>query len=132
MNLREFKNIFQDSEIIGEKIVIKSNQSKVLKYIKDNYKFNILKEIIAIDNLEQGVELLYRLYSTSDNEEVLVSITVKNETESVANIYDSAIADENEIYDLFGVKFIGNKELKRLYMPFDWQGHPLKKDYEEK
>ena len=46
-------------------------------------------------------------------------------------IFDSAIADEKEIYDLFGVKFIGNPELNRLYMPDSWQGHPLKKDYEE-
>jgi type IV secretory pathway VirB4 component len=42
---------------------------------------------------------------------------------------DSAVADEKEIYDLFGVKFLGNEELKRLYMPENWQGHPLKKDY---
>ena len=53
------------------------------------------------------------------------------EIESVSNIFDSAIADEKEIYDLFGINFIGNTELKRLYMPESWKGHPLKKDYVE-
>ena len=38
-------------------------------------------------------------------------------------------ADENEIYDLFGINFKGNENLKRLYMPEDWQGFPLRKDY---
>ena len=59
----------------------------------------------------------------------MVSIIVIDEAESVTNIFDSAVADEKEIYDLFGIKFIGNSELKRLYMPETWEGHPLKKDY---
>ena len=63
---------------------------------------------------------------------VFISIVVNDEAESVANIFDSAVADEKEIYDLFGVKFLGNDELRRLYMPESWKGHPLKKDYEDK
>ena len=58
-------------------------------------------------------------------------MTVVEETESVSKIFDSAVADEKEIYDLFGVKFVGNEELKRLYMPESWEGHPLRKDYVE-
>ena len=92
----------------------------------------MLKEIIAIDNLNTGIELIYRLYSIANEEDVLVSINTSNEeVESVSDIFDSATADEKEIYDLFGIKFLGNKELKRLYMPENWQGHPLKKDYIE-
>ena len=49
--------------------------------------------------------------------------------ETIIDIFDSAIADENEIYDLFGIIFEGNKNLKRLYLPQSWNGHPLKKDY---
>ncbi len=52
---------------------------------------------------------------------------MKDEAESIVDIFDSACADEKEIYDMFGIKFIGNDELKRLYMPEDWEGHPLKK-----
>ena len=132
MNWTEFKNIFNDSEIVGEKLVIKSGLVKTLAFIKENYNFVMLKNITAIDCKEEGIELLYNLYNLEDEEELLVSIMVSNEAESVSKIFDSAIADEKEIYDLFGIKFIGNDELKRLYMPESWEGHPLKKDYIEK
>ena len=132
MNINELKNILGECELDGEKIVVKSDLLKTLEFIKNNYSFNVLKEIVAVDNKEMGIELIYRLFSVENEEEVLVSISVKDEAESVSSIFDSATADEKEIYDLFGVKFIGNKELKRLYMPESWEGHPLKKDYEQK
>ena len=132
MNLGEFKNIFHDCEIVGEKLVIKSNILKVLGFIKENYHFDILKSITAIDKKEEGVELIYHLYNIADEENLYLSKMVNNEEESVSSLFDSAVADEKEIYDLFGVKFIGNGELKRLYMPESWEGHPLKKDYQEK
>ena len=132
MNWIEFNNIFNDSELVDDKIVIKSQLAKTLDFIKNNYHFEVLKEIIAVDNKEFGIELIYKLYSIEDEEDVLISITVEKEAESVSSLFDSAVADEKEIYDLFGINFIGNPELKRLYMPESWQGHPLKKDYEEK
>ena len=131
MNINELKNILGECELNGEKIVVKSDLLKTLEFIKNNYSFDVLKEIVAVDNKEKGIELIYRLFSVENEEEVLVSISVKDEAESVTSIFDSATADEKEIYDLFGVKFIGNKELKRLYMPEAWEGHPLKKDYEQ-
>ena len=131
MNWTNFNEIFGDVELKNDKIIIKSDIAKVLEFIKDNYSYNILKEIVAIDNQEVGIELIYRLYSVENEENVAISITVKDEVETVSKIFDSAVADEKEIYDLFGVKFIGNDELKRLYMPESWVGNPLKKDYEE-
>lgn len=131
MNWLEFKNIFQDTEIVGEKIVIKSDLVKTLDFIKNNYHFDVLKNITAVDLKEEGVELIYHLFNIADEENLLVSILVKDEAESVCKIFDSAVADEKEIYDLFGIKFVGNEELKRLYMPETWIGHPLKKDYVE-
>ncbi len=132
MNWAEFKNIFQDCEIIGEKLVVKHDLAKTIRFIKDNYHFELLKEIVAVDKKEDGIELTYRLFNSEDTEEVLVSVMVKDEAESICSVFDSACADEKEIFDLFGVKFIGNNELKRLYMPEGWEGHPLKKDYENK
>lgn len=131
MNWLEFKNIFKDADIIGEKIVIKSELVKTLDFIKNNYHFDVLKNITAVDLKDEGVELIYYLFNIADEENLLVSIMVKDEAESVCKIFDSAVADEKEIYDLFGIKFVGNEELKRLYMPETWIGHPLKKDYVE-
>ena len=53
-------------------------------------------------------------------------------SELVVNFGEGSESASKEIYDLFGVKFVGNDELKRLYMPESWEGHPLRKDYTEK
>ncbi len=131
MNWNEFEKIFDDCELVGSKIVIKSNLSGVIDFVLKEYPYDMLKEIIASDKGDEGVELTYHLYSVDDEEDLFISITVKDEIESVTNFFKSAEADECEIYDLFGIKFIGNENLKRLYMPEGWQGHPLKKDYKE-
>jgi NADH:ubiquinone oxidoreductase subunit C len=96
--------------------------------LKNNYSFNILKSITAVD-LGDKIELLYHLFSVEDEEDAVISIKVQNEAESVSDLFDSAKADENEIYDMFGVRFTGNEDLKRLYMSENWEGYPLRKDY---
>ena len=131
MDINDLKNVFGNCELDGEKIIVKSDLIPMLKLIKNDYNFNILKDITAVDNCENGIELIYRLYSTENDEDVVISTSVNNETESVTKLFDSAVADEKEIYDLFGIKFAGNNELERLYMPEDWKGHPLLKSYEE-
>ena len=131
MNTAEFMNIFKDVELVGNKIVLKDEISKAVEFVKLNYDFNILKEIIAVDLGEEGIELNYHLFSVENEEDLILSTVVTGEAESVSNIFDSAIADENEIYDLFGINFIGHDDLKRLYMPESWKGNPLKKDYVE-
>ena len=130
-DIEEFKKMFADSRIVGNKILLTTNICDAISVVKNNYGYEILKEIIAIDNQEQGIELIYKLYSVSNNEDLLVSITTNDEIESVSNIFKSAISDECEIFDLFGINFIGNENLKRLYMPESWQGHPLRKNYVE-
>lgn len=131
MNIEQFKNIFRDCELINDKILIKSRLAEVIQFIKENYHYELLKSITAVDNGDY-IELIYMLYSLDSDESANISIFVKNEIESISSIFDSATADEKEIYDLFGINFIGNSELKRIYMPESWQGHPLRKDYVEK
>ena len=128
MNINELKNIFGECEICGDKVCIKSRLYEVLEYIKNNYSFNILKSITAVD-LGGEIELLYHLFSTEDEEDAVISMNVQNEADSVVDLFESARADENEIYDMFGIKFTGNEDLKRLYMPENWEGFPLRKDY---
>ena len=130
-NIEEFKNTFADSKIVGNKILLTTNICNAIRFVKDNYGFEMLKEIIAIDNQEHGIELIYKLYSISNKEDLLISITTSDRIESISNIFKSAISDECEIFDLFGINFIGNENLKRLYMPESWQGHPLRKNYAE-
>ncbi len=132
MSWLECEKIINNIENCGDKLVIKSNFLEVIEVIKNNYHFDMLKQIIAVDKQEHGIELIYHLYNIEDEENLYLSIITRGEVESVSKFFDSATADEKEIYDLFGIKFIGNEELKRLYMPESWDGNPLRKDYTEK
>lgn len=129
MDLNKFKEVFNDCELVDDKIVIKTRLHEVIEFVKNNYSYNVLKEIIAVHKQNNQIELIYHLYTTVDEEDLLISINSEGDAESIIDIFESARADENEIFDMFGVKFLGNDDLKRLYMPEDWEGHPLRKDY---
>ena len=131
MNIAEFLKIFDDVALFENKIILKHNLVETITYLKENCEYDMLKEITAVENDDMSVELNYHLYSSKNEEDLVLSINVNSEAVSIANIFDSASADENEIYDLFGINFIGNDDLKRLYMPEGWIGHPLRKEYEE-
>ncbi len=131
MDINKFKNIFEDVELSGDKIVLKNNLREAIIYIVENFSYQMLKDITAVEKMDGNIELTYHLYSVEDEEDLLISIVVKDEAESVIDIFKSAIADENEIYDMFGIKFTGNNSLKRLYLPQSWEGFPLRKDYIE-
>ena len=132
MNMIKFLETFNNCELDGDKIIIKDCLHDAILISKTDYSFDMLKDITAIDRLGKGIELTYHLYSTVNEEDLLISIFVKDEAESISDIFSSAIADECEIYDMFGIKFPNNKHLKRLYMPESWEGYPLRKDYTEK
>ena len=129
MNLiDELKNLIEDCELSDNKIIVRNRLHDVVAFLKQNYFYDMLKNITAVD-LGDEVEILYHLYSTTEEEDVILSVMVNNKAESIIDIFESAIADENEIYDMFGVTFIGHDDLKRLYMPENWDGYPLRKDY---
>ena len=87
MNYKEFMKIFEDCELEGNKIIIKSNLHEVIKFVVENYTYNILKEIIANDAGEGKTELIYHLYSTDDEEDLFIAIVVKDEVETVTDIF---------------------------------------------
>lgn len=128
MNIDELINVVGECEIEENKVCINNNIHDVIEFLKNNYSYKILKSITAID-IGDEIELLYNLFSVEDEEDVILSIKVSQEAQSVADLFESAKADENEIYDMFGIKFLGNDDLKRLYMPENWQRYPLRKDY---
>lgn len=135
MNIFEMiKEKFPNVKLASEKIEVEvGDLCSVLEYLKTTpeLSFDMLLSIIAVDYMN-SVELIYPVISTYMNERVNLSVNIQTDVQSVINLYPSAYFDECEIYDLFGVNFIGNNNLKRLLMPKSWIGHPLRKNYELK
>lgn len=131
-NFSILKSKFNNVELINEsKVVVNSELVQVFDYLKNTpeFDFDILTSIIAID-LTDKIELIYQLMSSETSETLSVSYYTDNYTApTVTDIYKSANFDECEIFDLFGIEFIGNKNLKHLLMPENWVGHPLLKSY---
>ena len=95
--------------------------------------FNYLSDLTCVhypDHREAPFEVIYNLYSISANERVRLKVAVNSEgVDSVTGVWPSADWPEREVYDLFGVKFRNHPDLRRILLPPDWEGHPLRKDY---
>lgn len=130
INTDLLKEYFPDIVVNNDYIFVEHNVFDVISFFKTkNYvDFDVLSQIIATDYSE-FIQLTYRLYSTTNSEFLNVVTNVRSEAVSLVCLYKSAHFDECEIYDMFGVKFIGNSDLTRLYMPSSWIGHPLLKSY---
>ncbi|MCA1815817.1 MAG: NADH-quinone oxidoreductase subunit C, partial [Acidobacteria bacterium] len=97
-------------------------------------QFDYLCDLTCVhrpDNFDAPFEIVYNLYSISRNARVRLKVAA-GETEgveSVTRVWSTANWMEREVYDLFGVEFKKHPDLRRLLLPPDWEGHPLRKDY---
>ncbi|NBI30616.1 NADH-quinone oxidoreductase subunit C [Chengkuizengella marina] len=100
----------------------------------ETLKLNYLRNVSGID-YETYFEVVYYLLSMSTDNQQDICIKIKADREdpsipSVTSVWNTANWNEREIYDLLGIQFPGHPNLKRIMMPEDWEGHPLRKDYE--
>ncbi len=96
--------------------------------------FDMLSCLTAVDNWPEAgtMEVIYNLYSIPFNHHLALKVMVNRdnaEIDSVEDIWKTANWHEREAYDLFGIKFKGHPDLRRILLPGDWQGFPLRKDY---
>ncbi|MEK6600026.1 MAG: NADH-quinone oxidoreductase subunit C [Deltaproteobacteria bacterium] len=96
-------------------------------------QFNFLSDIAAVDYFPQRprFEVVYHLYSIPKKHRLGLKVKVEDGevVPSVTSLWNSANWAEREAYDMFGIRFEGHPNLKRIYMPEDWEGFPLRKDY---
>jgi NADH-quinone oxidoreductase subunit C len=115
-------------EIAPERIV------SVCGFLKHDQGFVRLSSVTAVDRdpSEPRFEVVYHLHSIEHNERVRLKCRVSGENpeiDSVTSVWRSADWYEREVFDLFGIRFAGHPDLRRIMLPEDWEGHPLRKDY---
>ena len=94
----------------------------------------MLSCVTAIDNGEASgtIDVIYSLYLIPFDDHLSLKVTVARETpevDTVSDIWKTADWHEREAYDLLGVRFVGHADLRRILLPADWDGFPLRKDY---
>ncbi len=109
--------------------VAKENLVQLMKELKDQ-GFVHLSLITGVDRKDK-LEVIYHLHNLDKNEIVAVKTeTLDERVPSVTSLFTSANWDEREQYDLMGIVFEGHPNLKRLFLPENWVGHPLRKNYD--
>ena len=96
--------------------------------------FNYLTDLTCVhfpERAEAPFEIVYNLYSIGANVRVRLKVATSETegVESVAGVWPAANWMEREVFDLFGVVFRNHPDLRRLLLPPDWEGHPLRKEY---
>ena len=104
----------------------------LIQFLRDRELYDMLTDLTAIDHPKDAArfEIVYFLYSFPRNERIRVKTRVAEDQEvpSIASIFAGANWLEREVYDMFGVRFAGHPDLKRILLPEEWQGFPLRKD----
>jgi NADH-quinone oxidoreductase subunit C len=136
--------ILETKEAFGETTLLADAAQIVdlCRYLKGEQKFNRLCSITAVDwnPSEPRFEVVYHLHSVSAEptttipavQRLRVKIFVSGtnpEIDSVTGVWRGANWYERETFDMFGIGFRNHPDLKRILMPLDWEGYPLRKDY---
>ena len=118
--------------------VTPENLYGVAQFLRDDedLKFDYLSHITGVDYLdlerEPRFEAVYELHSLEKNHSIRIRVGIPEENPSVPtviNLWPSATFPERELFDMFGLNIEGHPDLRRLLMPDDWEGHPLRRDY---
>jgi NADH-quinone oxidoreductase subunit C len=120
----------------GQKIVRVKKEAyhDLCQFLRQEGTFDLLVDLTALHHPQKAGEefdVVAFLYSTSKNERLRVKAAIAEgeEAASVTDIWEGANWMERETYDMFGLKFSGHPDLRRILLPEDWPGYPLRKEY---
>ena len=134
----------EDATAIQPSITVDTkNLVKICQFLHDTPElyFDSLSCLTAIDNGVEAnsMEVIYHLYSIPHEYSLVLKVEVERNTEegklpqvpSVSSIWKTADWHEREAFDLVGIEFTNHPDLRRILLPSDWEGYPLRKDYKE-
>ena len=132
----QFGDVVGDAvEFIGQ-LSVNVDAARIVEicdYLKSEQEtsFNYLSDLTCVHwpRTPAPFEMVYNLFSIDSNERVRLKARIKESVDSVTGVWPSANWLEREVFDLFGVHFNNHPDLRRLLLPPDWQGYPLRKDY---
>lgn len=109
---------------------------KVCRFLKDDYElsFDMLIDLLGVDMYrpEGRFEVVYILYSLKNKKYLRLKVLVDEEdpvVDTLGTVWSGASWHERETYDMFGIKFAGHPDLRRMYMPDEFEYFPLRKDF---
>ena len=115
-------------------VVAAGKLREIALYTRDEEKFDLLSDLTAVDWLkrEKRFDVILNLYSFAKNERLRLKAPAAEgeKVPSVTSVWGTANWLERECYDMFGIVFDGHPDLRRILLPDEWQGHPLRKDYD--
>ncbi len=103
--------------------------------LKTEFGFEMLSFVTGTDywpKEEPRFNILYGLYSFQHNVTIMLRVELDGKDPhipTVEKVYPNANWYEREVWDMFGIRFDGHSDMRRILMPADWEGHPLRKDY---
>ncbi|MGB9455090.1 MAG: NADH-quinone oxidoreductase subunit C [Bryobacteraceae bacterium] len=127
--------ILATSTYLGQNFAVVKPESAVpvLEYLKLEADFDYLVDITAVDwpKRAERFDLVYIVYSFPHNQRIRIKTQIPDgfEPRTAIGVHLTANWLEREVFDMFGIRFAGHPDLRRILMPEDWQGYPLRKDY---
>ena len=131
------ESILEIAEFRGELTIVvkKEDMVTLCTFLRDDpdLSFNFLSDLCGVDYLgrKPRFDVVYHLYSLDKNHRLRLKVKVEEgeSVPSVTCVWNTANWHEREVFDLLGIEFDGHPDLRRIVLPEDWDGHPLRKDF---
>lgn len=134
--LQNFKIEYTDVNGTPAFYILKDDVLNVCNILKndESLKFDSCVDAVSVDRFvkKDRFEMIYNLLSLENNERIFIKIRLdskKPEMESLIPVWKSADWYEREAYDMMGINFLNHPDLRRMYMPDEFEYHPLRKDF---
>ncbi len=132
--IKDLKNVKTNKNLIE----VECNKNKIINILKllkehNSFLFNQLLDITAVDypSREFRFDIIYIIQTLKNNKKLILKVSLKEyeQIDSITSVHKAADWYERECYDLFGIEFRNHPDLRRIMTDYNFEGHPLRKDF---